>query len=532
MEQSKYLFNAACYCRLSKDDENDGTSVSIESQIQILTDFCRDNNLKIFDFYCDDGFTGTNFDRPSYKRMMSDIDKNLINTIVVKDLSRFGRNYIEVGKHIEEIFPEKGVRFIAIGDDVDTEKDNMDLDLLLPMKNIFNQFYPADCSRKTRQALKSRALKGEFIGSTAAFGYKKSALDKHVLEIDENTAPVVERIFNMAAYENYGCNKIARILTAEKIITPMAYAAKIAGRPYSKNPYDWNLTTVYKMIENKVYLGHTVNCKKRKVSFKSKKIAIQPEEKWIVVENTHEPIVSEQLFRDANSQISSRKRECKNKEPHLFAGLVKCDTCGYSLSLSPKANDKDFLTCTTYKKKGKEACSIHYISCSDLYNVVLWDIKQQIKIVLRDEKKVAEKLKKRFCGNTKSDAQKAVRDSKAIEKKIHDFDERFYQLYEDKLNGVISEDRFIELSRRCETEQNDLRVKLERIKSVSIASAEAEKNIESYISMIREFKNISELDKEIVHRLIDKITVGNKYVCDGVKKQDITIYYKFIGEGV
>lgn len=141
MEQSKYLFNAACYCRLSKDDENDGTSVSIESQIQILSDFCRDNNLKIFDFYCDDGFTGTNFDRPSYKRMMSDIDKNLINTIVVKDLSRFGRNYIEVGKHIEEIFPEKGVRFIAIGDDVDTEKDNMDLDLLLPMKNIFNQFY-------------------------------------------------------------------------------------------------------------------------------------------------------------------------------------------------------------------------------------------------------------------------------------------------------------------------------------------------------------------------------------------------------
>lgn len=140
MEQSKYLFNAACYCRLSKDDENDGTSVSIESQIQILSDFCRDNNFKIFDFYCDDGFTGTNFDRPSYKRMMSDIDKNLINTIVVKDLSRFGRNYIEVGKHIEEIFPEKGVRFIAIGDDVDTEKDNMDLDLLLPMKNIFNQF--------------------------------------------------------------------------------------------------------------------------------------------------------------------------------------------------------------------------------------------------------------------------------------------------------------------------------------------------------------------------------------------------------
>ena len=245
MEQSKYTISAACYCRLSKDDENDGTSVSIETQQQILSDYCEKNQMKVFDFYSDDGFTGTNFNRPDFIRMMSDVEKGLVNTIVVKDLSRFGRNYLEVGKYIEEVFPETGVRFIAIGDDVDTEKENIDLDLLLPMKNLFNQFYPADCSRKTRQALKSKAQKGEFIGSTAAYGYKKSKADKHILEIDENTAPIVERIFRMAAYENCGCNKIAKLLTAEKVMTPMAYAAKTAGRAYSKNPYDWNLTTVY-----------------------------------------------------------------------------------------------------------------------------------------------------------------------------------------------------------------------------------------------------------------------------------------------
>jgi hypothetical protein len=400
------------------------------------------------------------------------------------------------------------------------------------MKNIFNQFYPADCSRKTRQALKAKALKGEFIGSTAAYGYKKSEIDKHILEIDENTAPIVERIFRMAAYENCGCNKIARILTAEKVMTPMAYAAKIADRVYSKNPYDWNLTTVYKMIENQVYLGHTVNCRKKKVSFKSKKVVMQSEDKWIIVENTHEPIISEQLFKDANAQIASRKRERKNDEPHLFSGLVKCDTCGYSLSLSPKPNGRDFLSCTTYKKKGKDACSIHYISCRDLYDFVLFDIKRQIKTILKDETKAAEKLRKKMCCTKKSDIDKSLRDAKPIEKRIKELDDRFYQLYEDKLNGVLSEDRFIELSKRCEAEQNELKDKLERIKFISAANTEAEKNIESYIALVKEFKDISELDKEIVHRLIDKITVGNKYVIDGVKKQDIKIYYKFVGDGI
>ncbi len=529
MEQSKYILGTACYCRLSKDDDNDGTSVSIETQRQILSDFCKEHNLNIFDFYCDDGFTGTNFNRPDYKRMMSDIDNGLISTVIVKDLSRFGRNYIEVGKHIEEIFPEKGVRFIAIGDDVDTEKDNMDLDLLLPMKNIFNQFYPADCSRKTRQALRNKALNGEFIGSTAAYGYRKSEIDKHVLEIDENTAPIVKRIFKMAAYENCGCNKIARILTAEKVLTPTAYAAKIGGRVYSKNPYEWNLTTIYKMIENQVYLGHMVNCKKRKVSFKSKKVIAQSEDKWIVIENTHEPIVSEQLFKDANVQIASRKRECKNTEPHMFSGLVKCDTCGYSLSLSPKVNSKDFLTCTTYKKKGKGACSIHYISCKDLYDFVLFDIKRQVNLVLKDEKRAAANLKKKMCSTNKAALERSERDAKATEKRIKELNDRFYHLYEDKLNGVLSEERFIELSRRCETELEEQKAKLERIKSIKLESVAADDNIESYIALIKEFKDIFELDKVILHRLIDKITVSNKYVEDGVKKQDIKISYKFVG---
>ena len=186
-EHSKYT--AACYCRLSRDDVQDGTSVSIETQKKILDDYCKSNDFNVFDFYCDDGFTGTNFERPNFKRMMSDLNNGAVNMVVVKDLSRLGRNYIETGKLIEETFPENGVRFIAVGDDVDTERENLDLDLMLPMKNIFNQYYPADCSRKTRQAFKTKALRGEFIGSTAPYGYKKSVDDKHVLEIDKSLNP-------------------------------------------------------------------------------------------------------------------------------------------------------------------------------------------------------------------------------------------------------------------------------------------------------------------------------------------------------
>ena len=530
MEQSKNknIAGVACYCRLSREDENEGTSGSIETQRQILADFCRENGLNVYDYYCDDGYTGTNFNRPAYKRMMADIDNGLVNTVIVKDLSRLGRTYTGVGTHIEEIFPEKGIRFIAIFDGVDTEKGNTDADLMLPMRNVINQILPAESSMKTRQAFRNKALNGEFIGSVAAYGYKKSAADKHVLEIDEDTAPIIERIFRMAAYENCGCTKIAKILTAEKVLKPSAYAAKAAGRAYAENPYEWNMTTIAKMIENKVYLGHTINGKKHKPSYKSPKVVKQSKDKHIIVKNTHPPIVSEQLFNDANAQVASRKRECKNTEPHMFSGLVKCDTCGYALSLSSKIGKTPTLTCSKYKKD-TSSCTIHFIRCKDLYDFVLYDIKRQSNLILKDEKKAAEKLKKKMCSTNKSALERSEREAKAVEKRIKELDEMFYHLYEDKLNGTISESRFIELSRRCETELEEQKAKLERIKSIKLESAEADENIENYIALIKEFKDIYELDKAVLHRLIDKITVSTKYEVDGVKKQDIKISYKFVG---
>ena len=203
-----------------------GRVFPLKRRKKVLEDYCKANGYTVYDFYCDDGFTGTNFDRPSFKRMMSDVQNGIVNMVVVKDLSRLGRNYIEVGKYIEDVFPEKGIRFVAIGDDVDSERENLDLDLMLPLKNIFNQYYPADCSRKTRQAFITKAKRGEFIGSQAPYGYRKTSEDKHVLEIDEETAPTVRWIFEMAAYHGYGYNRIARTLSERKVITPAALQAK------------------------------------------------------------------------------------------------------------------------------------------------------------------------------------------------------------------------------------------------------------------------------------------------------------------
>ncbi len=249
----------------------DSTSVSIETQRKLLEDYCQSHGLTIHNFYCDDGYTGTNFNRPNFRRMMNDVHNNVVNVIVVKDLSRLGRDYIGVGKLIEETFPKSGVRFIAISDGIDTE-NSADYDFITPIKNVFNQCYPADVSRKTRQAFRTKAVRGEFIGTNAPYGYCKSSEDKHVLVVDEVTAPIVREIFEMVAYRGYGYNKVARVLSERKILTPTAYRYQNDGKTYNKYPYDWNLVSVRRILENAEYLGCIINGKNRSCCSKVKRL--------------------------------------------------------------------------------------------------------------------------------------------------------------------------------------------------------------------------------------------------------------------
>jgi DNA invertase Pin-like site-specific DNA recombinase len=526
-EQTKYI--VGCYCRLSQEDDSDSSSVSIETQRKILEDYCRSNGYRINDFYCDDGFTGTNFERPSFKRLMSDIHNGAVNMVLVKDLSRLGRNYLETGKLIEDVFPELGVRFVALGDDVDTNRENLDLDLMLPMKNIFNQYYPADCSRKTRQALKTKAARGEFIGSQAPYGYKKSKADKHVLEIDENTAPTVRWIFESAAYQGYGFNKIARVLSEKQVLTPTAYNAKCKEREFPRNPYDWNLVTIKRMLENTTYLGTLVSGKRRKLSFKSKRITRMPEEKWIVIENNFPALIDERLWDDAHNKLSTRKRESKTGAVNIFAGLLRCDRCGYSLTASNERNVPPYFTCNTYRKKGKEICSAHYLHYEDIYRVVLADIREKISTIRKNEAEFERDIRKKLgvIAGSKSAALQEEREK--LKTHAKELDRRFDILYEDRLSGLITDTKFKELSAKIEKELEKTNNKLSELGAEIDNQSHTETNVTSFTQLIKEISEIDSLDREILNRLIDKIVVSDRQRTTLGFTQSVTIFYRFLG---
>ncbi|WP_294472020.1 recombinase family protein [uncultured Ruminococcus sp.] len=528
-EQNRYM--AGLYCRLSRDDDRSGESVSIETQKKILSDYCTAHGYGIYDFYCDDGWSGTNYDRPEFKRMMADMKSGTINMIVVKDLSRLGRNYIETGNLIEKVFPETGIRFIAIGDDVDTDKENMDLDLMLPMKNLFNDFFPLDVSRKTRQAFKTKAEHGEFIGTFAPYGYRRSAADKHVLEPDPETAPIVLEIFEMAAYQGYGYNKMAKELCRRKVLTPSAYRAGLEGKPYEKDPYDWNLLSVRVILENQVYLGHMVNGKRRTVSIKSKRVIRVPEEKWIVVKHTHEPLVSEQLWEDAHARLGARKRTGKTGQVNMFAGLVKCDCCGKALTLANSSGHKNYFACNTYKRKGKEACTFHYLRYDLLYQVVLADLRSKLKTVHRDEDAFVRKVMKKLGTVDDRKQMQMRREMDDVSKRLSKLDAKFDKLYDDRLEGIISDKKFREMAEKCETEQNQLEARSAQLQQQLGEQSEAEQNVSRFLETIREYAEIRELDAELLNRMIDKIVVSDRVPDEnGGFSQKIKIYYRFIGD--
>lgn len=527
-EQSKII--AGGYLRLSDDDAQDGTSVSIETQSKIVKDYCLKHGFLLYDTYPDDGYTGTNFNRPNFKRLMEDAESGKINTIIVKDLSRFGRNYVQVGMYISEILPEMGIRFIAIGDNVDTGEDNVDYDLMVPIKNVFNEYYPADCSRKVRQAFITKASNGEFIGSQAPYGYRKSSEDKHVLEIDEETGPIVIDIFKMIAYLGYGYNKVARVLRERKIIKPAAYQAKIAHREFKGDPYDWNEATILKIVNNETYLGKLISGKRRKLSFKSKRVINQPEEKWIVIEDVHPALISQELWDDAHKALSSRKRENHSGFDNIFAGLLKCDKCGYALSIATPGYEKGFYMCNTYRKKGPSRCSKHYIKYSEIYEAVLKDIQEVTSIIYNNEDTFVKMVIDKVGESAILEQKRIAKEISDLEQRIADLDVRFERMYDDRLNGMLSDSRFKDMSAKCEEEQARARDKIDELREWLASHKADEENARLLVSKVKELSVIKELDREILNRLVDSIIIGDRIKTSEGVKQSIRINYKFLGE--
>lgn len=527
-EQSKDI--AAIYDRLSDDDEQDGTSISIETQRKINSDYCKANGMIVYDFYDDDGYSGTNFNRPSFQRMMEDAKAKKFNIIVVKDLSRFGRNYIQMGAYLSEILPAMGIRFIAIHDSVDSIKTNVDYDLTIPIKNVFNEYYPADCSRKTRMAFITKASHGEFIGSQAPYGYRKSQADKHVLEIDEVTAPTVVWMFQVAAYQGYGYEKIARVLKEKQVITPAAYQAKRANRPYNKDPYEWNFVTVYRMFENQTYLGHLVSGKRRKASFKSKRIVKKPEDEWIVVKDMFPALIDQQLWDDAHTSLKRRKRDTQTGFDNIFAGLLKCDKCGYALGLA-SANHRDaYYMCNKYKKKGPTYCSSHYILYHELYDTVLSDLRDTLQTIQSDRQTFMETVLRKVEEASGSEQKGIEQEIQSLEERISVLDKRYDQLYEDRLSGLISNQKFKELSGKCEAEQTSLSERLEILQRQIESQGVGESEIEGFVRLAEMHEAPTKLDRELLNRLIDSIEIGDRIKDPAGNRQSITVNYKFIGK--
>jgi len=514
---------AALYCRLSRDDRNTGDSDSIQNQEMMLTQYAKVNGFQIVDTYKDDGFTGTNFERPDFIRMMADLRTKKADTVIVKDLSRFGREHIQADLYREIEFPQMGVRLIAINDSYDSAKTDHSSNSMAQIKGLFNEWFAADTSEKVRRVLRAKAEAGQYIGNTP-YGYAKDANDKHKLIPDEVTAPIVRRIFDLAIAGN-GYRKIARVLTDEQILCPGEHSGRKSKKAW-RLPYEWNYTTVRTIIENQVYLGHSVQCRTTKLSHKVNKTLALPENQWIRVENTHEPLVSQSIWDMAQSACETRTRSTKTGEPHIFAGLLRCGDCDSRMA----KGDKESFSCQRYKLYGKNTCTSHYVSGKRLSAAVLASIKDVSETVRRDRKGFV----KRFSAIT--DQQRKYRTT-TMTKECGEVEKRLAQLpgliksaFEQNASGILTDDIYAEIVNGYKAEREALTAKLDNL-TAAIAKVQSDsEGLNEFLALIERYANIKELDSAIVHELIEKIAVYQSEAVDGKKAQQIDIYYRFIGK--
>lgn len=532
MIEKEKEYRAALYCRLSSDDAYLGESGSIKTQRALLTQYCKENNIPVYDVYTDDGFSGTNFERPAFKRMLNDLESHRANLVIVKDLSRFGREYAQMGMYIENDFEDWNIRFISIGENIDTL--NGTDEILMPITNVINSQYAKECSRKTKQAHRALAKEGKFIGSRAPFGYIKDPKDRHHLIVDEEAASVVRSIFKMFC-DGIGYVRMTKILREKKILNPQAYFNKNNPNYYKsdywRQNFDWHATSIRVILNNPVYLGQTT-FGRTKVKGKTKKKKVATEEsEWIVVENTHEPIIDKATWNLAHDIMKNRRRETKSGETQMFAGLVKCSDCGSALNVSRNAKTGKYtsFSCWVYKNYGKERCTSHAIGYKTLYNIVLENIRRQAECASVQKEKYLEMLKNQMAEKATQDIKSVKSELKKISKRIAQLDKILNKLYEDRALEKITEERYLLMNTNYENEYNELKERQNVITQQIEKIETTECNAETFTNLIEKYLNITELNARILNELIEKIVVHEKEIINGEKYQMVEIYYKFVG---
>ena len=514
----------ALYCRLSHDDERAGDSLSIENQKRILEAYAKDHGLIPYTFYIDDGWSGANFERPGFTEMMDAVENGAVKTVVTKDLSRLGRNYLQVGLFTEITFPKKGVRFIAINDGVDSAQGDNDMSAL---KNLFNEWLLRDTSRKIKAVFKSKGMSGVPITSQPVYGYLKGP-DGHFI-VDPEAAPVVKQIFSLCLAGN-GPTKIARMLTEQNIPTPGTMEYRRTGsdrRYYPDYECKWSANTVAHILERREYLGHTVNFKTAKVSYKVKASVPNPEDKVMVFEHTHEAIIDEATWERVQELRKQRKRPNRYDEVGLFSGLLFCADCGhvmYQQRYQNKNRKQDCYICGSYKKRTRD-CTAHFIRTDLLTAGVLSNLRQVTEYAAKHESRFVKLLIQQNEIGGKRKTAAATKQLEQAQERISEVSRIIKRLYEDNVNGKISDERFMELSADYEQEQRELKDRAAALQAELDKSQAATVNAEKFMGIVQKHLAFEELTPTLLREMIEKIVVHERIDEDKTRHISIEIHF-------
>ena len=540
MSKQKNNKRAGLYCRLSKDDERTGESLSIENQKRILEKYALDNGFEIIDTYIDDGYTGTNFSRPGVQRLLEDAKNGRIDVIIVKDLSRFGRNYIEVGQYTDYIFPTYNIRFIAVSDNVDSADDeNRGLDMA-PIMNVFNEWHSANTSKKIRQVIEANARAGKYRATYAPFGYVKGTDEKHLPVIDEPAAGYVKSIFEMRA-SGMSPNHIAGELNDRNVPVPSDYREQKFGIASTRNSHHlWSDTTVNQVLKNPTYLGHLVQMRSTTVSYKNKKHVTKDPDEMIWVYNTHEAIVSQELWdrcREMEASVSQGKKQ-KTGIVQPLSGLVFCADCGNKMYIAwnntrhrrsdPRTYRRDNFNCGNYAKFGDKVCFSHYIQLKVLNEIVLSDIREKAGLIEIDEAGARSDFLRQAEAETADETAKDRRRLAQITKRLNELERLISSAYEDKVSGKIPEEICVNLLNGYLNEKKTLTNEKDGIGKRLDESGSRVRNVDEFIRLLKYYAAVPELTREMALRLIDFITVDR---CPGKYSKEprvIHIYYKHL----
>ena len=506
-------YHVAKYIRLSKEDESEGPSQSVTNQNSLLDEFVKQHRLSVYDTYIDDGYSGTTFDRPAFRRMIADIEAKKVNMVITKDLSRLGRDYIMTGHYMERYFPEKRVRYISLLDGIDTGVESTTNDIT-PFRAIMNDMYAKDISKKIKSVKRDKQRKGQFIGGKPMYGYKMHPTEKNKIVVDEEVAPIVRRIFAMAL-DGVSCRKIAATLNEEGVPTPATYCGWNMGR---RGPYAglWSSERISEMLQNETYIGNMVQGRMVKISYKSKKCLKQPRENWVVVEGTHEPLVDAETFRKVRLLVESRKHTRSRTYDFLLKGLIFCHECGYPLATLNRKNaageERLFFVCRTYQRFTKAGvCTCHSIKEQTVTEAVLAKVREVCQAYLNSDAltPMAQKAVEaaRAADSTEGEIQ-------ALQGKIESMTANLDRMYMDKLSGLLSDDDFQRIYLKVKADRSNLEGQLKELEKKKESPAKAEDEAKALVQRLLESACAS---RELLVSLIERIELS----------EDKQIYIKF-----